>query len=386
MSKRLNILLVVGTANDIFIYNMAKWLKKSMNVNIDVFEFYPSHKQGYDNRYYDNLVSVDNNNFLLKIRGVRTLIKPYIESKQLKTYLLNKHYDIIQCHWIVPGLVLTDTLKEHCNKLCVTFWGGELTKLSLLYSHKYYLNKLKRFISSVDCIINSHFFHNKLKSFAPDLNITFHDAALGSSSIEELYKLNDIEIKNKSKQYWNIPLDKTSVLIGYSGKSLHNHIPIIEELTKRNDYEKRIHLLAPMTRGASENYITEVENALKKSGFSYTLIKDRFLSDLEVARLRRSTDITLQLSDFDGYSRSIVECLCAGSILIYGDWLNYKDRLNDDGFSAYSVSSIEKAVLVMEEVIRGSQINITNENLYKGRKYLWSECIKDWVNIYSEND
>ena len=386
MKKPLNILLLVGTANDIFIYNMSKWLKKSMNINIDVFEFEPSSNQGYDNRHFDNLTSVIYKNPLMRVKGVRSLIKPYIGSKQLRRYLLNKHYDIIQCHWIVPAVVLTKNIKEHCSKLYVTFWGGELESLKLLYSHDYYLFKLKELLDSVDTIINSQLFLNRLNVFVPNLSVKLHNASLGSSSIEELYKLNDNETKEESKQYWDIPLDKTTVLIGYSGKGLHNHIPIINELKKNKEYKINFHLLAPMTRGACKNYVSEVETTLKKSGFSYTLIKDRFLSDLEVARLRRSTDITLQLSDFDGYSRSIVELLCAGSILIYGDWLNYKDRLNDDGFSAYSVSSIEEAVLVMEEVIRGSQINITNENLYKGRKYLWSECIKDWVNIYSEND
>lgn len=386
MKKPLNILLLVGTANDIFISNMSKWLKKSMNVSIDVFEFEPSSNQGYDNRYFDNLTSVIYKNPLMKVKGVRSLIKPYIGSKQLRRYLSNKHYDIIQCHWIVPAVVLTKNIKEHCSKLYVTFWGGELESLKLLYSHDYYLFKLKGLLDSVDTIINSQLFLNRLNVFVPNLSVKLHNASLGSSSIEELYKLNDNEKLEQSKQYWDIPLDKTTILIGYSGKELHNHIPIINELKKNEEYKTKLHLLAPMTRGGSKQYITNVEDELYKSGFSYTLIKDRFLSDLEVARLRRSTDITLQLSDFDGYSRSIVELLCAGSILIYGDWLNYKDRLNDDGFSAYSVSSIEKAVLVMEEVIRGSQINITNENLYKGRKYLWSECIKDWVNIYSEND
>ena len=35
--KKLRLLLIVGCANDIFIYNMAKWLKVKMNVSIDVF-------------------------------------------------------------------------------------------------------------------------------------------------------------------------------------------------------------------------------------------------------------------------------------------------------------------------------------------------------------
>ena len=42
----MELLLVAGTSNDIFIYNYAKWLKKTMDCRIDVFEFSPSAFQG----------------------------------------------------------------------------------------------------------------------------------------------------------------------------------------------------------------------------------------------------------------------------------------------------------------------------------------------------
>ena len=52
-------LLVVGTANDIFIYNMARWLKASMAVETDVFECCPSQQQSFGNTYYNRVVPAD---------------------------------------------------------------------------------------------------------------------------------------------------------------------------------------------------------------------------------------------------------------------------------------------------------------------------------------
>ena len=51
----MKLLLIVGCANDIFVYNYAKWLKKSMNVSIDIFEFFPSSQQSFGTEYYDNV-------------------------------------------------------------------------------------------------------------------------------------------------------------------------------------------------------------------------------------------------------------------------------------------------------------------------------------------
>lgn len=92
-----------------------------MNVEIDVFEFYQLNNQEYDNLYYDNLTSVHNDSFINKVKGVCSIINPYIESVQLKNYLVDKNYDIIRCHWIDLPHVLTKSLKEHCGKLYMTF-------------------------------------------------------------------------------------------------------------------------------------------------------------------------------------------------------------------------------------------------------------------------
>ena len=51
----MNILFIVGTAKDIYIYNIAKWLKKHMDINLDIIEFNNSinSTQDYDYKYYN---------------------------------------------------------------------------------------------------------------------------------------------------------------------------------------------------------------------------------------------------------------------------------------------------------------------------------------------
>lgn len=379
----MKLLLIVGSANDIFIYNYAKWIKKSLDCQIDVFEFYPSTQQGYGNEYYDHL----GNAYSCGIPLVRKYLDPYINANSLFTFLKGKKYDIIHCHWIVSPLVLVKNLKEHCSKLIITFWGREYANMSLLGSNKRFRKNLDAFCEDVDAMINNKTSESLLRSQLPRFKGKYYFATLGSSPLEALYDLMEAECRDDSKIVLDIPTDKLCVLIGYSGKQLHQHIPIVEELTKHQELKGKLHLLAPMTRGAARSYIDVVRKMLESSGYTYTLISGRFLSDIEIARLRNSTDITLQLSTTDAFSRSIIECLCAKSLMIYGDWLGYERHLKPNGFDAICVKSISEGIDKLPMILNNmSQFEeMLQRNHESGKvKYLWSECIKDWVNAYND--
>lgn len=381
----MKLLLVVGTANDVFIYNYSKWLKTSMNITIDIFEFFPQYSQGFNENFFDNIYSVNINTWFKNIRGLRHFISPFYESKQLECFLNDKYYDIIHCHWLTPAVLLTNNIKLHCNKLYATFWGGESTN-RILYSNSFLKKKISKFMFEIDYLINSYESCQKYSHLYPQLVGKCRYASFGSAPLEQLYDLMRIESKNESKSILGIENHKFCVLIGYSAKSIHQHIKVIQSLMRKKDLKAKIHLLAPMTRGATSKYVNEVEAILESSGFSYTLIRDRFLSDEEVARIRNATDITLQLSSFDGFSRSIIECLCAKSILIYSEWLNYEPYLKTYKFSGIKVGSFEEVTKSLEFVITHFfEFNEMKELNFKSGQcnFFWSERIKDWVMAYS---
>lgn len=383
----MKLLLIVGCANDIFIYNMAKWLKASMEVDIDIFEFYPSNQQTFDYAYYNHVESVNPNVWHNKIKGLHVFTHPFYASNVLKRYIKDKYYDIIHCHWIVPPLVLTHNLHKHCSKLFVTFWGKEYKNFKILNSWNFYKKNLDKFMKEVDVDINAKELYSIIKNLYPQLNIKYVEGYLGAASLDYLYDIMYKKTKSDVKKYYEIPTNKVSILIGYSGKELHQHIPIIEELAKRDYLKDKLHLLAPMTRGGGGKYTIDVEQALAESGYSYTVLKDRFFTDEEIAMFRYATDITLQLSTTDAFSRSIVECLCAKSIMIYGEWLNYSDYLQNEDFSAVTSKSIHDGVNKMEYIIdhMSDYKTLCEQNSNNGKaRNIWSECIKDWVNAYKE--
>ena len=379
----MKLLLVVGTANDIFIYNYSKWLKKSMDVTIDVFEFYNSTQQGYSNKYYDSVTTAKG----CSIPWIRGYVDCFIQGRMLSTFLRGKQYDIIHCHWIIAPLVLANGFKNHCRYLVATFWGREYANIKILGSNAMFRKHLYPFAKEVDAIINSSETQQNIRKEVPVFKGKFYKASFGSSPVEELYSLIEKENRNESKRALNLPEDKWCAMIGYSAKKVHQHLNIIEELSRNNALKQKIHLLVPMTRGGSKEYIEKVRRTLADSGYTYTLIEGHFLSDIEVARLRNSTDIVLQLSESDSFSRSIVECLCAKSIMIYGVWLDYDRHLKSAGFTAIGVESIKDGLKKIQAVVDNIDAykDMVSTNHEKGKQgYLWSVCIKDWVNAYND--
>ena len=381
----LRLLLVVGSANDIFIYNMAKWLKATMDVELDVFEFWPATQQAYDNTFYDHLYSASKEGWAYR-RPQASFTAAYATARQMKRFLKGRQYDIIHCHWLsAPAVLSASLLKQHCRKLFVTFWGGELEQQQLLRSRRLYMRKLHRMMGLADVMVNSETSRVRYIEAFPQFKGEFFAANLGSSPLESLYALMEKETKETAKRRWNIPEEKISVLIGYSGKELHQHGMVIEAFRRHPELAGRIHLLAPMTRSSDPAYIASVESALKASGFTYTLVKDRFLSDEELATLRHATDVVFQCSRFDGFSRSIVECLCARSIVFYGSWLDYAPYLKHYGFEAIRMDSADEGVRKLVSVLqfKGMYDEMLERNSQRGRThFLWSECIKGWVNAY----
>lgn len=377
------ILIICSLPNDTFIYNISRWLKSKMDITIDIVHYARNPEQTCSMEYYDDVHYLEFKKGLLRAPAFRH----FPQSKALLEWLKGKHYDIIHCQAAIQASVLSTDLKKHCDKLCLTFWGGEMETMRIMYSNALYKCYLKRFLKKVDLVMNSPIFNDRMTRSYPFLKGHTRPAYFGSVPLEKLFELIKSESKGESKSKLGIDDKKTTVLIGYSGKSIHNHLSIIKELSQIVRLKERLHLLAPMTRGGHASYIDEVSGALESSGYTYTLLRDQFLSDCAVARLRNATDITLQLSDYDGFSRSIVECMGAESILIYGNWLDYDQRLKEEGLAGIRIKGLKELGKTLTDILEHPQAY--NEDCKKNsqnisKNNLWEYCISDWITAYSE--
>lgn len=382
-------ILLVGDANSIFFVHYANALKKAMDVEIHVYSPFPN-KGDYDIYPYDYVYFDD---YLLKkysdIRYVSWFYEPYVERAHFGKFLKRNgiKYDIIHFQWIMPAWVLrTKAYRKFADKICLTLWGGELEYLQLLRSHKYYLAKLGDFIKIVDAVIgtmaNQEFFDRY-----PFVKPVSRYGIYGSSIIEKLSQMSETREVCKAKM--GVAADKITVVLGYSGKMLHNHDKILKDIVNHEGFKNvvdRLHFIFPMSRNYGASYCDDLEAVLKQNGCSYSMIKG-YMSDDAVACLRKATDIMFQLSDFDGLSNSIKECLCANSVLISGDWFPTYHVLKSAGFKYLEVSNREEAVDVFYKVIDNQEYYrdmVKDNKRLATQQYSWTECIKDWVKVYKE--
>lgn len=385
-------LLLVGDANSIFFVEYVKALKKIMNIKVFVYSPEPDKKlyseYPYDEVYFDNFSQTK----LAKIKFWGAILGPFLLYRNFRKFIkkTNKKFDIIHVHWLRAAWVIEPVLfKRFSNKFFVTFWGGELEKMELLHSHDFYLKRLWKILKCADyCVGSPAFLNGRLLKLYPSIKDKCCYGYYGSTIVELLS--NKETTRKEAKMLLNIPLSKVTVLLGYSGKKIHRHLDLLNYISANesfNKYKDTIHFVLPMTRGASDSYIEEIESKLKEIGCTFTMIKNTYQTDDDVATLRIATDIAFQVTEFDGLSNSIKEILCAGTILISGDWYPTYSTLKEDGFHYLEVNSVHKAVETFYNVLPDfdSYKNSfeTNKNVAK-TKYSWSECIKPWAALYNK--
>jgi hypothetical protein len=383
--------LLVGDGNSPFMYYYAYWLANKVGYIVDVFS--TSIVRPQNNSYYNQIIIGKYNNGakICTIKHFGFLIRPFLINYTLRKELSKRkgYYDIVHFHHITANDVLKSSkYHQFSNKICATFWGGELINQKLLLSETLYNNKLKEFLGNIDCTIGiysktitTNVIHTKL--------IKNYPASFGSTPMEKLYNSMNNYSRTKAKADFNISTKKITVAICYSGKNIHRQIEILEHLRSSpylNVYKDRIELLAPMTYGCSMDYCEQVNQLLLHIPISSKIYYGEFWSDEQIAIFRMTADILLQLSDFDAASNSINEFLHAGTIMISGRWLDY-DVFKNRGFSFIQIDTFEAFDSALYQIIMNYSSCVekySNPNIDGMKQYFWSEKICDWIDAYEK--
>jgi hypothetical protein len=115
------------------------------------------------------------------------------------------------------------------------------------------------------------------------------------------------------------------------------------------DVKRKVHLLLPLTYGGPDEYVTQVESAARRAGFTPTVIRKR--TDAEPnALLRRATQVMIHVQTSDSFSATMQETLYAGSVVINGAWLTYR-FLRERGARWLEVPSIGDLPAVLTDVV-----------------------------------
>lgn len=260
--------------------------------------------------------------------------------------------DVLQVHYCFGGthMYCYKKLAIKSAKQYMVYWGSDLLRADL---HNIELNREAIELSyQVICLTESlknalHNYYGELvekKTKILDFGVVYED-------IEEVSK----ELtRSDCKRNCGIPSDKTTVMIGYNGKSAQQHLKVIEAIKRIEPTLKdKMYLIFPMSYGRDEEYRNVVENAVIATGIPYFFI-DKFLSRTELVELRLATDVFIHAQITDALSNTLCETMYAGAKIINPTWIDYSE-LKRAKICYYEYDDFGKLTEVIEKAIKGME-------------------------------
>ena len=291
-------------------------------------------------------------------------------------------YDLVDFHSYSSKY---NILMEYCVKknikFDITLWGSDLMRSSE------YRRKLFRY-GFDNCYVikmTENLYEIMKKYYCNIYDDKCRIVYFGNSDFQIIDILTETEIDViKNRLYGNIG-GKKIVVCGYNGIQSQNHSRMIEALASLSDAEKNsIHVVFPMTYGAKSDYLEYIRSQMDGTMISYSIL-DCFLELKEVATIRKTANIVLNVQNTDAMAASLQDHLYCGNVCIFGDWLNYVPYTKNDIF--YIKTSMNDIAVHVRDVLKNYDYyhNLCNENHDKIKNlFSWDVTILKQIQVYGE--
>ncbi len=293
-------------------------------------------------------------------------------------------YDVCHIHSLDATYgPLIGILSKKAKHIVISVYGSEL--YDSLW--KYFRILQRQLIDRAEVITftNPRTSIDFLKVFGDRYRTKIRVIGLGTTPLEKINELID-EPRTDSRVKLGLPQNSIVVTCGYCGQSLHQHLKMLASIRNVSpSLPDNLFLVFPMTYGATPEYRNLVMRALADSGFRYKIF-DMFMSDDDVARLRRATDIMINVPETDQFSGSMQEHVYAGNVVINGSWLPY-DLLYDNGVFALKATTVDEVGLLLVNAIENYQVLAARSQ--KGKDAIWALTSWEantpkWIELYRE--
>lgn len=207
----------------------------------------------------------------------------------------------------------------------------------------------------------------------------------GNSDLPVIDSLTDSEIEEIKQKLYGDTKGKKIVVCGYNNIPFQNHENMIEALSKLSEEEKKaIHVVLPMTYGGKKKYRNNIRSQIEEQLVSYTLL-DTFLDTKEVAVIRKTADIVINVQDTDAIAGSLQDHLYCGNVCIFGEWLNYSPYTNNDIY--YIKTSMDGIADHLKDVLHNYEKyqGLISGNHEKIKSlFSWEATIQKQASVYGE--
>lgn len=371
-------------SDNVFTQNYIKELLKTGDFKITVIGFQPTRWTAFYKKRRIRYIEVPR----IYLTG-QTSIKDGIRYLQARLYIfLNRgRFDFIHVHSVVENsLKHAEMLMGRKGKMILTYWGGDMFSKSngQFMREKRYLNrayKINVLKDEMRDILNQkyHFeFDDKCRVFSfGNTNIGIMKRYLG--------KYGKNRVKSIARKYFGIPEDKVVIAIGYSARPQQQHIKVINQLKKFSEQKKeQIFLYCHMSYGqGGEEYLREVDNALRRCGCQYKINAD-YVKPSELAMMKLGTDIFVHAGTYDSLSESMLEYIYAGKKVFNPSWIKY-DMFQQLGIQDIKYSSFEDLGSKLSDAINDPYWNASIEEQNRqgvGQLCDWELLLPKWLELY----
>jgi hypothetical protein len=326
--------------------------------------------------FFQSISYIRNEKKGIVARGARYIIRRWILPR------LFTKYNLIDFHAYYP---MYNPLMRICVdnglKFDITLWGSDLLRADNERKEqiKYGFDRayrLKMIDSLYDVLVESYgnIYDNKCR-------IVY----FGNSGIDNIDNLSDEDAFAIKHELYGDTKGKRIVVLGYNGIPSQNHDVMINAIDKLSLLEKNsIHVVLPMTYGAPQNYINEIIKLIEATQVSYTIL-DKFLQSEQVAAIRKTADIVVNVQNTDAIAGSLQDHLYCGGVCIFGEWLNYSPYTNN---GIYYIKTSKDGLLdhlkdVLHDFNDYHQRCIGNHDKIKNI-FSWDATIKKQIAVYGE--
>lgn len=386
-------ILIIGDGNSIHIRNYMNVVLEGIddiqitlfdinsqkNKNIEIYDYFSKKNiHVVSNNGLDDLVK---NKFIRKINKIRTLCYLFKLNSRLRRlgkfdYCLLHYVDIIKTLLIIKN-------KKRFQRIIPVFWGSDLLRNNKIGGKSYE----KLFHLSYKIVFNTQ---NMKRQFNNYYGKRFENKSeiikFPTLSFKTIDKIENRFTKNELKKHLNLPLDKFIIMCGHAGFRAEQHEKLLDAISKCDkSVINKCYFVFPMTYGASDlvDRQKQIMSFMKNNSIKGQVLCDYLINE-EMLKIIICTDIFINVIKTDAFSGVMQENIYSGSLVIYGNWLNYYE-LENGGIIAQPVDTISDIPNIIESTIinyetlnldlKGNRKLISNISSPRSIRTFWREYI-----------
>lgn len=304
--------------------------------------------------------------------------------KSLKNFIIEcksngMYYDSCHIHFLNPIYAkIVEDLKLIANQIIITPWGSDILRVKRTNIPQLRLLAQKSDITATSKY--SRFGQEVMRT----LNITddkFYDLSFGLVAVDEILKLENVN-NTKAKHALNIDNHYT-IVVGYNGNPAHHHLSVIKALsTIKNQLPSNYILLFPLTYGGNSEYIQQIKNLLEQEQLNYKFFTE-YMSNKQVALLRKATDLFIHAQTSDANSGTIAEYLLCRKKIVNPSWITYPHH-EQYGNPFYYFQNFEVLPEIILQAIQAKESIVPVQLVEEIKKTSWAVRAKEWVDLYMQ--